>query len=95
MKFDKLFEEVMGGPESSLDSFVDFVKSIPGEQLIKIFREDLHAYFGGIEGTSNEKDAQDRIEIIGNELLKKGFMPEDINTVYRQVHDEVKGTSDK
>ena len=96
MKFDKLFEKVMNGDsEPAGDDFVEFVKSIPGEQLVKIFREDLHIYYTSIEGTSNEDEAQERIEIIANELLKKGFMPEDINTIYRQVHDEVKETSDK
>lgn len=96
MKFDKLFEEVMKDDSgSSLDSFVEFIKTIPGPQLEKIFREDLHVYYTSIEGTSNEDEAQDRIEIIANELLKKGLMPEDVETIHRQVHDEVKGTSDK
>lgn len=95
MKFDRLFEKVMGSSEPSTDNFVEFIKSIPGPQLEKIFREDLHIYYTSIEGTSNEDAAQERIEIIANELLKKGLLPEDINTIYKQVHDEVKGTSDK
>lgn len=93
MKFDKLFEEVMG--VSKDEDSLEFIKSIPVEQLIKIFREDLHIYFQSIEGTQHEDAAQDRIQMIGNELLKKGLLPEDIDTIYRQVHDEVKGTSDK
>lgn len=87
MKFDELYEELMGSP-NSMDDYVEMVKSMPGDQLMGVFREDLHAYFGGIKGTAGEDDAQARIEIIGNELLKKGFMPEDISTVYRQVEAE-------
>lgn len=93
MKFDKLFEEVMG--VSKDEDSLEFIKSIPVEQLVKIFREDLHIYFQSIEGTAHEDAAQDRIQMIGSELLKKGLLPEDINTIYKQVHDEVKGSSDK
>lgn len=93
MKFDKLFEEVMGGAKD--DDSLEFIKSIPVEQLVKIFREDLHIYFQSIEGTAHEDAAQERIQMIGNELLTKGLMPEDIDTIYRQVHAEVKETSDK
>ena len=93
MKFDRLFEKVMNVAKD--EDSLEFIKSIPVEQLVKIFREDLHVYFQSIEGTQHEDVAQERIQMIGNELLTKGLMPEDIDTIYRQVHDEVKGSSDK
>ena len=93
MKFDKLFEKVMGVAKE--EDSLEFIKSIPVEQLIKIFREDLHTYFQSIEGTAHEDAAQEHIQMIGNELLAKGLMPEDLDTIYKQVHDEVKGDSNK
>ena len=93
MKFDRLFEKVMNVAKD--EDSLEFIKSIPVEQLVKIFREDLHIYFQSIEGTAHEDTAQERIQMIGNELLTKGLMPEDIDTIYRQVHDEVKGSLDK
>lgn len=93
MKFDKLFEEVMNGPKE--EDSLEFIKSIPVEQLIKIFREDLHIYFQSIEGTAHEDAAQDRIQMIGNELLAKGLMPEDLDTIYKQIHDEASNASEE
>lgn len=93
MKFDRLFERVMNVAKD--EDSLEFIKSIPVEQLVKIFREDLHIYFQSIEGTQHEDAAQERIQMIGNELLTKGLMPEDIDTIYRQVHDEEKRDSNK
>lgn len=73
------------------DDFVDMIESMPTDQLKGLFREDLHAYYELIEGSASEDRAQDRIEMIGNELLKRGLTSEELAA----IRDEAKQAANK
>lgn len=73
------------------DDFIDMVKSMPTDQLKGLFREDLHAYYELIEGSASEDRAQDRIAMIGNELLKRGLTSEELAS----IRDEAKQAANK
>lgn len=73
------------------DNFIDMVKSMPTDQLKGLFREDLYAYYELIEGSASEDRAQDRIEMIGNELLKRGLTSEELAS----IRDEAKLAAEK
>lgn len=73
------------------DDFVDMVKSMPTDQLKGLFREDLYAYYELIQGSASEDLAQDRIAMIGNELLSRGLTSDELAA----IRDEAEASSNK
>lgn len=77
--------------KSPSEEFLEFIKTIPTDQLTGIFREDLHAYYELIKGSASEDQAQDRIADIGNELLSRGVSSEELAA----IRDEAEASSNK
>lgn len=73
------------------DDFIDMIKSMPTDQLKGLFREDLHAYYELIQGSASEDRAQDRITMIGNELLSRGITSDELAA----IRDEAKQATEK
>lgn len=87
MKFDKLFEEVMGSAEKDL---VDMIKSMPTDQLIGLYIEDLYAlYTGGLFDRHDSDRAKQQINLIKQELLSRGESEEKLNTIEDDIKEEI------